>query len=172
MAGAWQQVLGYAPSALVELTLAHVLLENDSGRGLWNNNPGNLTTTEGNRYYILDNLNVNDIGQRISQDDPDRVILRFWDFATPEAGFLAYCEWIAKRPEFLAAGKAGDALAFAKQIKKTGYTPYIDPQAVAKSLDAMVRQIRPVLPATVLSLGPYVAMGIGLTLAAIFWGKV
>lgn len=173
MAAAWREVLGYQPpEPLLAITLAHVCLENDNGRGLWNNNPGNLTTTEGNRYYLLSSLNVNAIGERISQDDPDRVVLRFWDFATPEAGFLAYAEWIYARPEFFGAAKTGNVAEFARQIKKTGYTPYINPDAVAKSLAAMMKQNAPVAPVFADPVQAQALVGLGAGLAVIAGGYI
>ena len=55
LVAAWRIALGRDPPlSLVELNLAQLALENDNGKALWNNNPGNLTTgNDANDYYIL-----------------------------------------------------------------------------------------------------------------------
>jgi hypothetical protein len=184
MTRAWRDALGQAPRALIELSLAHVALENKQGSAIWNNNPGNLTTNAGT-YYVLDSISVNSIGERIAQDDPDRVVLHFWPFDTPAEGFAGYVNWLQKHPALLQAGIAGDPDAFAAAIKSTGYTPYINVARIGKSLAAMVAQIRAekllqdyelpgpgVVTPGVSSAGSWGALLIGATLAVIFGGKV
>lgn len=136
--------LGRPPElALVELCHAQLMLENNRGKGLWNNNPGNVTTGDTTQpFYILSKLHTDAMGKILSEGDPGAVVLHFHAFDTLAEGMSAYCAELSRRPSMLAAGAAGDALAFARAIRSSGYTPGIDPPAVARSLASVVREFR------------------------------
>jgi hypothetical protein len=130
------------PLAWAEIMLAQLCLENANGKGLWNDNPGNLTSNGSGTYYILKNLHTDPLGKAVPADDPSAVVLKFQAFQTLKDGVATYASWVLKRKAFIAALDAGDCAAYAKAIETTGYCPGINVPAVAKSLAAEITGFR------------------------------
>ena len=127
---------------LCELCLAQLALENANGSALFNWNPGNVTTTTANDFYILSKLHTDSQGHAVTPGDPTEVVMRFRAYPSIVDGMRGYVSEVVKRKSMVTAGQAGDTRAFARAIRDTGYTPGIDVDAVAKSLFTKVQEIR------------------------------
>jgi hypothetical protein len=144
LVAAWRIALGRDPPlSLVELNLAQLALENANGKAIWNNNPGNLTTgNDSVDYYILSKLSTDNQGHPVDPDSPSRVTLKFRAFPDLPSGMQAYISFVQSRVALVRAGTNGDALEYATAIRSSGYTPGIDPAAVAVSLQSEISGFR------------------------------
>ena len=124
---ALSKALGHSPSRnLAELCLAQLCFETTSGHNLWNNNFGNVDISSSDQNYWM------------APGQPNHIR----SFDTPQAGMGEYAHQVVRRPSMVKAGNAGDALAFATAIRDTNYTPSIDPEPTARSLNKFVEQFR------------------------------
>lgn len=108
-------------AAAMAIMLAQIDLETANGQALFNNNVGNVTTTgDPNEWW--------------QPDSGPASKLKFRSYPTLDDGMAGYVGFIKSRPKMLSAAISGDVGAYARAIKSEGYTPDIDPVAVAAQL--------------------------------------